>query len=421
MLDLGQIYAGPYCAWLLGALGARVVKVEAPRGDLVRARTDDPRGPYSHLMLNQGKRSLVLDLRSAEGRQLLLELVEQADVLVENFSVGTMERLGIGTDVLLARNPALVHASGTGFGSSGPLAGLSAMDLTVQAMSGLLNATGEPDRPPVKSGAAITDFLGGVHLALAVVAALLERERSGRGQHVESSMHEAAVISLCSALSAVMDHGPDAVPERTGNRHPALSVAPYNVYPAADGYLAINCPSEDHWLALCELMGRGDLVDDERFRGPVARTRNMDDLDAIVGRWTATRTRAQLQALLAGRQVPSAPVLTLPEVIADPHLRERGALVEVDDPVRGPLLLPTAPLRLDACPPPGPATPAPDLGADTVAVLTELLRLDGPQLERLAAAGAFGPRHVVGAPDASDTPDDAHDAHDALHAADTSG
>jgi CoA:oxalate CoA-transferase len=390
VLDLGQIYAGPYCAWLLGQLGARVIKVEAPRGDLVRARTDDPRGPYAHLMLNAGKSSVVLDLQTAEGRDLLLQLVERADVLVENFSVGTMERLGLPTDVLLARNPALVHASGTGFGSTGPLAGLSAMDLTVQAMSGLINATGEPDRPPVKSGAAITDFLGGVHLALAVVAALLERERSGRGQHVESSMHEAAVISLCSALSAIMDHGADAVPERTGNRHPALSVAPYNVYPAADGYLAINCPSQDHWLALCDLMERGDLVDDERFRDPVARTRHLDDVDELVGGWTASRSRTELQALLADRHIPSAPVLTLPEVLADPHLRERGAFVEVDDPARGPLLVPTAPMRLDASPSPAPPTPAPDLGADTRAVLTELLGLDEPTFARLLAVGAFG-------------------------------
>jgi CoA:oxalate CoA-transferase len=390
VLDLGQIYAGPYCAWLLGQLGARVLKVEAPRGDLVRARTHDPRGPYSHLMLNSGKSSVVLDLKTDVGRGLLLQLVARADVLVENFSVGTMDRLGLGTDVLLSHNPALVHASGTGFGSTGPLAGLSAMDLTVQAMSGLINATGEPDRAPVKSGAAITDFLGGVHLALAVVAALLERERSGRGQHVESSMHEAAVISLCSAISAIMDHGADAVPERTGNRHPALSVAPYNVYPAADGYLAINCPSQDHWLALCDLMDRGDLADDDRFRDPVARTRSMDELDAIVGGWTASRPRAELQTLLADRHIPSAPVLTLPEVLADPHLRERGAFVEVDDPGRGPLFVPTAPLRLDACPAPAPPTPAPDLGADTRNVLTELLDLDAPALERLVAAGAFG-------------------------------
>lgn len=372
VLDLGQIYNGPYCAWLLGQLGARVIKVESPRGDLVRARTDDARGPYSHLMLNSGKQGVVIDLRTEAGKETLLRLVERADVLVENFSVGTMDRLGLSTEVLLDRNPRLVHASGTGFGSTGPKAGLSAMDLTVQAMSGMINATGEPDRPPVKSGGAITDFLGGVHLALAVVAALLERERSGLGQHVESSMHEAAVLSLCSALSAVVDD-PGGVPDRTGNRHPALSVAPYNVYRAADGYLAINCPSQHHWLALVGLMDRPDLAEDERFRDPVARAAAMDALDPIVEAWTSGLTREELSRRLAAENIPAAPVMTLAEVVDDPHLHARGALVEVDDPVRGPMLLPTAPLRLDASPSAGPPFPAPDLGADTDAILAELL------------------------------------------------
>lgn len=372
VLDLGQIYAGPYCSWLLAQLGARVIKVESPSGDIVRARTRDPRGPYSYLMLNADKESVVLDLKSDEGRDLMLALVERADVVVENFSVGTLDRLGLGQDVLMARNPRLILASGTGFGLTGPYSGLSAMDVTVQAMSGIISATGFPDGPPVKSGAAVADFLGAVHLCLGVVAAILERERSGLGQRVESSMHEAAVVSLCSAISAVVDGGPDA-PARTGNRHPALSVAPYNVYPASDGFLAINCPAQRHWVALTALMEQPELAEDPRYRGPVDRIERIDEVDALVVAWTRTRSRAELAEVLAAADIPCAPVLTVVDVLDDPHLRARGALVEVDDPVRGRMLLPRSPVRLHAAPPAPPPRPAPDLGEHTAAVLTELL------------------------------------------------
>jgi CoA:oxalate CoA-transferase len=389
VLDLGQVYAGPYCAWLLGRMGARVVKVESPSGDIVRARTRDPRGPWSHLMLNSGKESVVLDLKTAGGREVLLDLVERADVLVENFSTGTLERLGLGEDVLLGRNPRLVLASGTGFGLTGPYAHLSAMDLTVQAMSGIVSASGFPDGPPVKSAAAVADFLGAVHLCAGVLAALLERERSGAGQRVESSMHEAAVVSMCSAMSAAVDSG-GAAPERTGNRHPALTVAPYNVYRAADGYLAVNCPTQAHWVSLTSLMGRPELADDPRFAEPVDRAQHIDDVDALVEAWTERVPRAELVAALGGANIPCAPVLTVPEVLADPHLRARRALVEVDDPSRGPVVLPRSPVRLHAAPEQPELRPAPDLGEHTRSVLAELLGLDDGQLDRLRADGATG-------------------------------
>lgn len=389
VLDLGQIYNGPYCGWLLGRLGARVVKVESPRGDLVRQRTRDPRGPWSHLMLNGGKESVVLDLRSVVGRDVFLRLVEQADVVVENFSAGAMDRLGLGYDVLAARNPRVVLASSTGFGTTGPYADLAAMDLSVQAMCGLIDATGFPDGPPVKAGAAITDFLAGTHLAAGVLAALLERERSGRGQQVECAMLDTAVISMCSALSAVVDRGPNT-PRRTGNRHPALSVSPYNVYRAADGWLAINCPSQGHWEALAGAMGRPELVDDHRFRDPVARTEGMDELDEVVESWTRQYTREELLDWLAAAGVPCGPVHTATEVLADEHLHQRGTLVEVDDPVRGPVPMPTTPIRLSTVRQVVPA-PAPDLGAQTRTVLTDLLGLDEQALDDLAAGGTVGP------------------------------
>lgn len=390
VLDLGQIYNGPYCAWLLGRMGARVVKIEHPRGDLIRQRTRDPRGPYSHLMLNSGKQSAVIDLATTAGKDVFLQLVERSDVVVENFSAGAMDRLGLGYDVLRGRNPRVVLASSTGFGTTGPYATLPAMDLSVQAMSGLIDSTGFPDGPPVKAGAAITDFLAGTHLAAAVLAALLERERSGMGQHVECSMLDAAVISMCSSLSAVMDRGPDT-PRRTGNRHPALSVSPYNVYPARDGHLAINCPSQHHWEQLVEVMGRPDLLADHRFRDPVARTERMEELDPIIASWTSAHTRDELQDRLAAAGVPCGAVRSTAEVLVDDHLWQRGAFVEVDDPVRGRIPLPTGPVRFGAFTAGAPA-PAPDLGADSRTVLRDLLGLADDAVDALVGEGAIGPR-----------------------------
>lgn len=373
VLDLGQIYNGPYAGWLLGRMGARIIKVESPRGDLIRQRTRDARGPYSHLMLNSGKSSIVLDLASEDGRETFLRLVERADVVIENFAAGAMDRLGLGWDVLHARNPRLVLGSSSGFGQDGPYAHVPAMDLSVQAMSGLISATGFADGPPVKSGAAITDFLAGTHLAVGIAAALFERERTGVGRSVECSMLDAATIAMCSSLSAVVDRGTDT-PERTGNRHPALSVSPYNVYRAADGWIAINCPSQRHWELLAGVMGRADLITDPRFIDPVARTQAMDELDAIVEEWTSAHTRDRLWELMTGVGVPCGPVRTPAELLEDPHLRARGSFLDVEDPVRGVLPLPTGALRFHPGPPPTAPRPAPDLGADTAAVLAELLQ-----------------------------------------------
>src|SRR5947199_7207502 len=212
VLDLGQVYNGPYCGLLLGFMGARVLKIEGPEGDIVRRRKRDVE-PYPLVMLNSNKESVVLDLKHPDGKTLFLRLARQADVVVENFAAGVMDRLGLGWEVLHKENPRLVYGSGTGFGLTGPYRDLPAMDLTIQAMSGIMNATGFPDLPPVKAGPAVCDFLAAVHLFGGIVTALLQRERTGLGQLVEVSMHEAAVVALASALGVFMD-GDTKVPPR---------------------------------------------------------------------------------------------------------------------------------------------------------------------------------------------------------------
>ncbi len=384
VLDLGQIYNGSYCSLLLAYFGATVIKIEPPEGEPLRRRLlgfDTDREPYEFLLLNPNKLSLCLDLKAEAGKQVLLKLAEKADVLVENFKRGTMERLGLGYDVLSRINPRLIYASGKGFGLSGPYADFPAMDLTVQAMGGVMATTGFPDGPPVKAGPAVCDFMGGIHLFAGVMVALFQRVFTGRGQLVEVSMHDAIYPALASPLGALYNAVRE-VPERTGNRHSGLRLAPYNVYPAADGYVAIFCVSERHWEAFARHIGRPELLEDDRFKTNSARALHMDELDAIVAGWTSRRTRWEVVWGLMEAGVPCAPVLSVREVADDPHLKARGMLRDVDHPEYGPIRLMGNPIRLSDSPLEGLRPPA-RLGADTELVLRQYAGLSDAEIERL--------------------------------------
>jgi crotonobetainyl-CoA:carnitine CoA-transferase CaiB-like acyl-CoA transferase len=389
VLDLGQIYQGPYCGLLLGFMGARVLKIESPEGDIVRRRKRSVE-PYPLVMLNSNKESVILDLKRPEGHALFLRLVRKADVVVENFAAGVMGRLGLGWEVLRAENPRLVYASGTGFGLSGPYRDLPAMDLTIQAMSGIMNATGFPDRPPVKAGPAVCDFLGGVHLFSGVLAALLHRERTGEGQFVEVAMLDAAVLALASALGAFMDGDP-AIPPRTGNRHPALAMAPYNVYETRDGHVAIFTASERHWHSIARTLGRDDLLANPDYATTPGRAAKGEEIDAMVTAWTRPRTKDEVLAILTEAHVPCAPVRTTREVVNDPHLNARGLWVDIEHPRRGKTRVPNSPIRLHGAAPGTVARPAPLLGQDTDRVLGELLEMTPDALAALRAAGVTAP------------------------------
>ena len=390
VLDLGQIYNGPYCGLLLGLMGARVLKIEAPEGDVVRRRKRDVE-PYPLEMLNSNKESVVLDLKHPDGKALFLRLARQADVVVENFAAGVMDRLGVGWEVLHGENPRLVYGTGSGFGLTGPYKNLPAMDLTIQAMSGIMNATGFPDRPPVKAGPAVCDFLGGVHLFGGIMSALLHRERTGEGQLVEVAMLEAAVMALASALGAYMDGETGRVPARTGNRHPALAMAPYNVYPTKDGHVAIFTASERHWHSITRVLGREDLLTNPDYATTPGRAAKMDEIDALVEAWTLGRTKDDVMAVLTKAHVPCAPVRTTAEVATDPHLTARGVWTDVEHPRRGKTRVPRSPIRLHGSTGGTVRRRAPLLGEDTDRVLSELLGLAAAELERLHAAGVIEP------------------------------
>mgnify|MGYP001627373930 CR=1 FL=1 len=385
VLDLTQIYNGPYATFLLAQAGADVIKIEPPGGEHLRKRQGVSGAAMPFAMLNANKRAMTLDLKTGRGRELLFELVRKADVVIENFAPGVMERLGVGAEALREANPRLIYASGTGFGLSGPYRDFPAMDLTVQAMAGVIDTTGYPDRPPVKSGPALCDFIAGVHLFGAVSAALFARERTGEGRLIEVSMMESVYPTLASSLGLYYGSGGGAAP-RTGNRHTGMSLSPYNVYPSSDGYIAIITNNETHWRNLVIALDCEPLAADPRFATVRDRCTHMDALDAALGEITVHQTKADLFERLIARRVPCAPVRTLQEVVNDPHLHARGSLHRIDHPEYGSIVVPSSPLRFDGGPP-VPYRPSPALGADTRAVLAEKLNLDEAAIDALEDDG----------------------------------
>jgi len=388
VLDLGQIYQGPYATFLMAMAGARVIKVEPPEGEYLRARAEVGGAAMPFSMLNSNKESVVVNLKTPEGADLFLQMARKADVVLENFAPNTMDRLGVGWKVLHEINPRLIYAAGSGYGRTGPYRDYPAMDLTVQAMSGIMSITGFPDREPVKSGPALCDFFGGIHLYAATITALFEREKTGKGRLIDVSLQDAVYPSLSSNLSLWFSSGGKA-PLRTGNRHGGMSASPYNVYPASDGYVAIICVGQRQWLWLLEAMGRPELASDLKYITLKARCDNMDEVDALVSSWTQTRTKTEIFETLLRHKVPAAPVRELHEVVDDPNMHQRGMLQWIDHPEYGRIVLPNTPLRFDGLDPLA-LRPSPRLDADAQAILRDWFGLSEAEMSTLRAAGAIG-------------------------------
>jgi crotonobetainyl-CoA:carnitine CoA-transferase CaiB-like acyl-CoA transferase len=387
VIDFGQIFQGPYATLLLAKNGADVIKVEPPSGEPLRRRARP--GTSSTLpfaMLNQNKRAVSLNLKHPKGRELLFQMVRRADVLLENFSPGTMDNLGAGWAVLRDVNPRLIYATGTGFGISGPDRDNLAMDLTIQAASGIMSVTGAPDGPPMKAGPTLVDFMGGIHLYAAILTALYDRMNSGEGRLVEVAMQETVYPSLAASLEYY--HRTGRPPPRTGNRQAGLSTAPYNVYPAADGHVAIHNVTERHWLNLTKAMGREELANDPRFATNADRIAHMDAVDDVVADWTRTLPRMEIFARLKAGRVPAAPVRTAPEVMHDAHMHERGMLVDLDHPELGAITLPTSPLRLHGLGK-APAAANPTIGQHNADIYGAWLGLSDAELAALKNDGAI--------------------------------
>lgn len=385
VLDFGQVYNGPYCGFLLAQAGARVIKVESPRGETLRGRAAATAASYPFAQLNAGKECLTLNIKHEAGQRLLKRIVHDVDVVLENFAPGTMARYGVGSDVLRAENPRLIYAASTGFGATGPYRDYRGMDITLQAMTGVMSITGEDGTPPTKAGPALADFMGGVHLFGAIVAALYRRAVDDQGTVVDISMQDCLFPALSTALGAYFLAGHQ--PPRTGNRHAAMSAAPYNVYPAADGHVAIICIREGHWRNLVAAMGRPDLLERREFEDMAARARNMDALDAEVGRWTASLPKADVFRIAQAHDVICAPVQSLEEVVNDPQLHARGSLEWLDHPDLGRIALCHSPLRFAEAELPE-LREVPYAGADNRNLYCGLFGLTDAELEALAQDGA---------------------------------
>lgn len=344
VLEAGQIYNGPYAGFLLAAAGADVVKVEPPGGERLRRRPPINGAEYPFMVINANKGSTVIDLKDPEGRKRFLRLAEVADVLIENFSTGTMDRLGVGYSVLSELNPGLIYASSTGYDPDGPYSSMLAMDLTVQAMSGMMSATGFPQSPPVKAGGALCDFLAGVHLYGGIVSALVGRTQTGRGRVVNVSMIDAVLPTLLSNIAPVM-MGYQTTLDRTGNHHGGNAESPYNVYRASDGHVAIICIREEQWRGLVTAMDQPEMAQDGRFATNADRVRNLAAVDALVEAWTEHRSRAEITEILREADVPVAPVRTLREVAEDAELIRSGMLRKFHHRDTGSVTLMASPIR----------------------------------------------------------------------------
>jgi crotonobetainyl-CoA:carnitine CoA-transferase CaiB-like acyl-CoA transferase len=313
-------------------------------------------------------------------------MVRRADVLLENFSPGTLDDLGVGYEVLSAVNPRLVYATGTGFGISGPDRDTLAMDLTIQAASGIMSVTGDPDGPPMKAGPTLVDYMGGIHLYGAVMTALFQRERTGRGQLVEVAMQEAVYSTLASSFEYHVRTG--KLPPRTGNRQAGLASAPYNVFATADGHVAIHVVTEGHWQKLLTAMGREDLKDDPRFATMTTRAQHMAETEAVVTAWTSKLPKAEVFAATRRHRIPCAPVRTAPEVMNDPHMHARGMLERIVHPELGEIVVPTTPLRLHGADKVA-TIPSPTIGQHNDEIYGGWLGLSATELADLRQTGVI--------------------------------
>ncbi|WP_428481683.1 CaiB/BaiF CoA transferase family protein [Pyruvatibacter mobilis] len=376
VLDLTQMLAGPYGTMMLADHGAEVIKIEPPHGDMTRASgpwfEDDTRRSHGGYFqsVNRNKRSVVLDLKSEDGRQAFLRLVEKADVVVENFRLGVMEKLGLGYETLSAINPKLVYGCLRGFGDSrtgkSPYADWPAFDVVAQAMGGIIGITGPDADTPIKIGPGVGDIIPGMHLAFGILTALHHARETGVGQLVDVAMAD-SVLATCERM--VYQHsisGHVAGPE--GNRHPFL--CPFGVFPASDGFVTIAAPSQQMFETLCDSLDCPDIKADPRFADPALRGQQQDALVAALSAVTSAFSKADLARRLGG-EVPFGPVLRADEIAADPHFAAREMLADVEQPgFDRPLTIAGVPVKLTRTPG-GVKRRGPFLGEDTAAVLAD--------------------------------------------------
>ncbi|MFP4057004.1 MAG: CaiB/BaiF CoA transferase family protein [Candidatus Brocadiia bacterium] len=384
VLDVTRVLAGPFAAMVLADLGAEVIKVERPQGG------DDARGfgPFVEgrsayfASVNRGKKSLGLDLKAPAGRELFLRLAQKADVVVENFRPGVMDRLGIGYGELRRRNPRIVYAACSGFGHTGPYAHRPAYDAVVQAMGGIMSLTGEEGGPPVRVGASIADITAALYTVAGVLAALHRRHASGEGQMVDVAMLDGQVAILENAIARYFAGG--ELPGRLGTRHP--SITPFQAFDTADGTVVLAIGNDRLWQTFCRTVGREELARDPRFATNDLRTRNIAQLLGLLEDILRRRPTAWWLEAMERAGIPCGPIHTVADLARDPQVAARGMIQEVGHPPAGPMKMAGVPIKLSATPG-AIGGPAPALGEHTDEVLSRHLGLDPQALARLRDEG----------------------------------
>lgn len=373
VLDLSRVLAGPYCGMMLADYGANVIKIEPPgEGDDSRAF-----GPFVgkesayFMSLNRNKRSMTLNFKLQKDIDLFKEMVAKCDVVLENYRPGTMEKFGIGYDVLKKINPRLIYAACSGFGHTGPYKDKPAYDIVVQAMGGIMSVTGPEGGEPCRVGASVGDIIAGMFTAYGVMMGLFHRERTGEGQKIDVGMLDCQVAVLENAISRYLVSG--SVPGPLGNRHP--SITPFASFTAKNGHLIVGAGNDRLWEKLCNLLGRPELIKDERFDNNSKRTANVKELMPILNSIFIAKTIEEWITILEDAGLPCAPINTVDKVVNDPHIKAREMIVEVDHPVAGHLKMPGVPVKMSATPG-AVERPAPMLGQHTSEILKEVLGWD---------------------------------------------
>lgn len=380
VLDLSRVLAAPYTGMILADMGADVLKIERPgKGDDSRQYSPFKNGESVYYMsLNRGKRSMTLNMKTEEGKEILKELVKKADVLVENFRGGTMEKLGLGYDVLKEINPRLIYSACTGFGMTGPYKHDPAYDVIVQGMGGIMSITGMPGGEPTKCGVSIGDITAGIFSAVGVMIALYNREKTGKGQLVDVSMLDCQVAILENAIARYLDSG--VSPKPIGNRH--ASITPFQALKTSDGWVIIAVGNDTLWQKFCDLIERPDLKADERFTTNPLRTQNVDVLSAELTKTFETKTMDEWLHILKEGGIPVGPINDVARVVRDPAIIEREMIVTTQHPVAGEVKMAGVPIKLSDTPG-GVAGPAPVLGQHTREILKQYLGYDDAYIDHL--------------------------------------
>ncbi len=386
IIDLTQVQAGPSCTQLLAFLGADVIKIEEPGvGDRTRHERGvrDDVDSFYFIVFNANKRSVTLNLKTERGRQLLLDLVAKADIVVENYGPGQMERFDLDYDVLRRANPRIVYCTIKGFGTYGPHAHIKSFEHIAQAMGGAMSAQGEPDGPPTFVAPGVGDSGTGLHAGIGILAALRKRDATGDAQRVEVSMQD-GIVNLMRIRMIDTFHFGDPV-QREGNR---TWGGPSVIYPCKPGgpndYVAI-VMAGDSWDSILALAGRPELIGDSRYATHEERQRRLDEVEKIIGTWTRTVTKFEAMEILADLGIPAGAVQDSCDVLDDPHLKEREMVIDLDDPVRGGYKLIGSPIKIDGND--GEILPPPLLGEHSVEVLTELLGITDEDVDLLRDEG----------------------------------